>query len=207
MNNAQIIKTIAREVFEGHFNKDVIKSLDFIKANSVYDVASIAQLRLFNEVASSARIAKEETARYKYYDNYVTDGKLNLEGRKAVINGRLDEEFRRIVLEEDRRQFKKNPPKDIIQYEDVTNIDGEDYKGKILVLHPLSLNAKHRTRENQVWLATGGFGCSPTALGTTVYAVCLSDGETTGWRRHDFMGEYKGELTAEQKVIIEREGK
>ncbi|MDE7262168.1 MAG: hypothetical protein K2N78_08960, partial [Oscillospiraceae bacterium] len=41
---------------------------------------------------------------------------------------------------------------------------------------------------DQLWLAEGGFGCSPTASGRAVYATCLGDGEQTRWNREDFTG-------------------
>lgn len=47
--------------------------------------------------------------------------------------------------------------------------------------------------ENQLWLATGGFGCAPNAAGRAVYATCLGDGERTRWNRSDFIGILKEE--------------
>lgn len=48
-------------------------------------------------------------------------------------------------------------------------------------------------QENQIWYATRGFGCSPTASGRAVYATCLGDGEKTRWNRSDFIGTLKDE--------------
>lgn len=64
----------------------------------------------------------------------------------------------------------------------------EDLEGKVLVLSPDSLKESYREPKNQLWLAEGGFGCSPNAAGRAVYATCLGDGEHTRWDRSDFIG-------------------
>lgn len=66
--------------------------------------------------------------------------------------------------------------------------DELDYKGKVLVLIPDALKESHWTPQDQLWLATGGAGCSPGKLGRTVFAACLADGEETRWGREDFTG-------------------
>lgn len=66
--------------------------------------------------------------------------------------------------------------------------DELDYAGKVLILSPDSLKENCWTPQNQLWYATGGFGCSPTASGRAVYAVCLGDGEEVRWNRSDFTG-------------------
>lgn len=70
---------------------------------------------------------------------------------------------------------------------------GQDFKGKVLVLSPTALKESYWTQDNQLWYATGGFGCSPTAAGRAVYATCLGDGENTRWDRSDFVGPIKEE--------------
>ena len=65
---------------------------------------------------------------------------------------------------------------------------GEELAGKVLVMSPLTLKESCWSPENQLWLATGGFGCSPNASGRAVYATCLGDGEHTRWDRSDFIG-------------------
>lgn len=66
-----------------------------------------------------------------------------------------------------------------------------DYEGKVLVLSPDSLKESCWSQQDQLWLATGGFGCNPTSSGRAVYATCLSDGEETRWNRYDFIGVLK----------------
>ena len=63
-----------------------------------------------------------------------------------------------------------------------------DYTGKVLVLSPNTLKEEYWSPENQLWLATGGFGCAPNVAGRAVYATCLGDGEQTRWNRSDFIG-------------------
>lgn len=64
----------------------------------------------------------------------------------------------------------------------------QDYKGRVLVMSPDTLREACWDSRNQLWLAEGGFGCSPDASGRAVYATCLGDGEKTRWNRSDFTG-------------------
>lgn len=70
----------------------------------------------------------------------------------------------------------------------VQSDEPQDYTGKLLILRDTSLKEEHRTSENQLFLADGGFGCSPTASGRKVYGQFLSDGEKTQFYRQDFIG-------------------
>ena len=63
-----------------------------------------------------------------------------------------------------------------------------DVKGKVLVMKPDTLKERCWSRENQLWLAEGGFGCAPESSGRAIYATCLADGEKTRWNREDFIG-------------------
>lgn len=78
----------------------------------------------------------------------------------------------------------------------------QDWQNKVMVLSASALKPAYQKKENQLWFATSGFGCSPTALGTAVYGICLGDGEQSRWRRGDFLGIYNGKLTDEQKARI-----
>ncbi len=74
-----------------------------------------------------------------------------------------------------------------------------DYTGKILVMNFDVLKPEYRSRQHQLWLATGGFGCSPTARGRRVYATSLYDGEQSSFYRQDFAGILKNEVWEEVK--------
>ena len=76
------------------------------------------------------------------------------------------------------------------QCDDMT---GQNLEGKVLVMSPFTLKESCWAPENQLWLATGGFGCAPNAAGRAVYATCLGDGERTRWNRSDFIGILKEE--------------
>ena len=57
----------------------------------------------------------------------------------------------------------------------------QDYTGKVLVLSPDMLRESCWTPRDQLWAAEGGFGCSPTASGRAVYAICsITDQVATG---------------------------
>ena len=73
------------------------------------------------------------------------------------------------------------------------DMTGQELEGKVLVMSPFTLKESYWAPENQLWLATGGFGCAPNAAGRAVYATCLGDGERTRWNRSDFIGILKEE--------------
>jgi hypothetical protein len=68
------------------------------------------------------------------------------------------------------------------------NSGGKDYEGQLLVLKPSALAPWALEPENQLWIASGGFGTRPDAGGRAVYAKCLYDGESARWNRSDFYG-------------------
>lgn len=66
-------------------------------------------------------------------------------------------------------------------------------EGKVIVISPKYLKEEYWSPENQLWIATGGFGCSATAVGRAVYATCLYDGDETRWERFQVSGVLKDE--------------
>lgn len=68
-----------------------------------------------------------------------------------------------------------------------------DYEGKVVVVSLGVLKEIAWSGENQLWLATGGFGCKPQGSGRAVFATCLSDGEEARWNRSDIVGILKDE--------------
>lgn len=70
----------------------------------------------------------------------------------------------------------------------VRSEEPQDYTGKLLVIRADVLKEECRTPENQLFLASGGFGCSPDSSGRKVFGQFLSDGEKTHFYRSDFVG-------------------
>lgn len=66
--------------------------------------------------------------------------------------------------------------------------EAQNYENKLLILRDTSLKEEYRTPENQLFFATGGFGCSPTASGRKIFGHFLSDGEKAEFCRQDFIG-------------------
>lgn len=84
--------------------------------------------------------------------------------------------------------------------------EGElDYTDQVVVLSPFSLKDKYKTPDYQLFLATGGFGCSPTARGRKVFGIFLKDGESAQFQRSDFIGVIKEEFLPEWAVEKLRE--
>ncbi len=77
------------------------------------------------------------------------------------------------------------------------SILGQDLEGKVVVISPKHLKEEYWAPENQLWLATGGFGCSPTASGRAVFAICLIDGDENRWDRGNVVGIIKDEYLPE----------
>lgn len=66
--------------------------------------------------------------------------------------------------------------------------DTENYTGKLLIIRDTVLKEASRTPENQLFLASNGFGCDPNASGRKVFGKFLIDGEETVFNRGDFIG-------------------
>lgn len=80
----------------------------------------------------------------------------------------------------------------------ISEKDGEiDYKGKVLVLKPTVLKDDCRTPDNQLFYASGGFGCAPNSRGRKVFGRFLNDSEETHFYRGDFLGAIKDECLPE----------
>ena len=72
--------------------------------------------------------------------------------------------------------------------------DQSNYEDKVVILSYKSLKEEYWSPENQLWLATGGFGCDPKKIGRAVYATCIADGDRARWDRGQFLGVAKDEM-------------
>lgn len=69
----------------------------------------------------------------------------------------------------------------------MANSLGIDLEGKTLVLKASYLKPEYREIGHRLFLARGGFGCSPDTIGNAVFGTSLCDGEE--WRAEGFMFE------------------
>lgn len=72
--------------------------------------------------------------------------------------------------------------------------DEMNFTGKIMVIKPEKLSEPHKTRDEQLFYAFGGFGCNPESGNKKVMGEFLCDGERTHFYRLDFLGEAKADL-------------
>jgi hypothetical protein len=68
------------------------------------------------------------------------------------------------------------------------DIHAKDFAGKLLIVRDTALNEANRTPENQLFFATHGNGCTPGAIGRSVFGHFLSDGESAAFDRSDILG-------------------
>jgi hypothetical protein len=68
------------------------------------------------------------------------------------------------------------------------DVHEQDFTGRLLILRDTALSEASRTPENQLFLASGGFGCSPDSSGRAVFGEFLIDGEMARFGRQDFVG-------------------
>ena len=64
----------------------------------------------------------------------------------------------------------------------------QNYEGQVIVVNPSYFAEDYLKAENQLWLATGGFGCDPSKMGNAIYATCIADGEKARWERYQVLG-------------------
>ena len=63
-----------------------------------------------------------------------------------------------------------------------------DFENQLVVIKPESIVASARTADEQLYLATHGFGCDPNARGQAVYCENLYSGKTERWNRSGIAG-------------------
>lgn len=74
------------------------------------------------------------------------------------------------------------------------DLDQTEYTNKVVVINHKYIKEEYWSPENQLWLATGGFGCEAGKIGRAVYSECLIDGDTNRWDRHQVLGVIKDEF-------------
>jgi hypothetical protein len=122
------------------------------------------------------RPADWEKQRDPYLRDYTTDYLLNSHNTLAdSLASRVQKMYAGLNLYDHRHRTEGD-------------VYRQDFKGKLLILRDTTLKESCRTPENQLFLAHGGFGCSPDAVGRAVFGEFLIDGEQARFARQDFVG-------------------
>jgi hypothetical protein len=102
--------------------------------------------------------------------------------------------------------MKLNGRTDAFTSEDVVENSHLDanYENQVMVIGKGFFKKEYQKPEYQLFLATGGFGCSPHTLGSAVFGKFLVDGEGARTSRGDFLGVLKPELVEEYGISIEK---
>jgi len=70
----------------------------------------------------------------------------------------------------------------------VPGSSSEHYAGKVVVVRKAALAPAYQQMLDRRFLAAGGFGCNPSALGNAVFGMYLSDGEECRIERYEIAG-------------------
>lgn len=178
---AAIKKAIGDNFKDNHFNSDcaneIIKEYGFDRVNF------ILQFNL-KQAQEDGRYSKKnrEWGKWIYApkSNMRTDYLIN--SHPVLLNAFTD---------------KVRSEWDKLNLFDSSHCDGKtgvNLEGKILVINPACLVDKYKTPEDQLFMATSGFGCSPTASGRAVFGYFLKDDERYCWHRENFIGVLKNEF-------------
>lgn len=175
---------------DGEYTKSLIKEfgmerLMYIYASSVKNNMRDGRItREIKDWAKNFNIGMGDESAYKNFDLYkINPGIIDILAKMAI------------------EEYKK------LQLFDSSHCEEEfgDLEGKVLVLSARRLKEEYWSPENQLWYATGGFGCHEGLTGRAVYSTCLYDGEETRWDRGDFIGIIKDEYMpdwAKEKLRI-----
>ncbi len=99
--------------------------------------------------------------------------------------------------------FKEERAKIEIPLEPITaeqcepNDYGKSIENKVVAIRASCLWPEYRTADNQLVLATGGFGTHANSRGRAVYTVNLYTGKESRWNRGDILGTVKPEFMPE----------
>lgn len=79
-----------------------------------------------------------------------------------------------------------------------------DFTGRVLVMSPGVMREDCWKQQDQLWYAHSGNGCRPNAMGRSILATCLSDGEQGRLLRGDIVGVLREECVpdwAREKLL------
>lgn len=169
--------------------KSVIDAYGFARVNFI--LQNSLQQCLWDERFS---LSNREWAKSMHIPKSNVRSEYRINAHSVILNGFIDEA---------RDEWNKLSLYDNSHCKNSDEVD--NYVGKVLVLSPNALNDEYKTPEDQLFYATGGFGCYPDKIGTKVFGFFLKDDEHCNWARSEFIGVIKDENMpdwAREKVEI-----
>ncbi|MFI3227283.1 MAG: DUF3849 domain-containing protein [Clostridia bacterium] len=127
-----------------------------------------------------SRVNKDWAKSFKSYDTKDITCKFQVDTHSALFDGLIN-------------QFKREYAKLELIDSSKIDFDCQDFTGKVIAVKPQSLAEKYLNQQDQIYLATSGFGCEPDKIGRAVFATCLGDGEKVRWDRSQILGVIKDE--------------
>ena len=73
------------------------------------------------------------------------------------------------------------------------DMDDRHFENKVIAIKPIELAERYLNDKDQIYIATGGFGCDPDKSGRAVFTICLGDNEKVRWERYQVLGVIKDE--------------
>lgn len=212
---------MAKEIINDYFGGDIAEARATIDGHMACEFTTEEQFNTLKVIANTTRFTKAEKEGVEDTDNctYRMGRKVELTpfGKLWIVQDRLDYVFEQILvkMEEEIKLREEVEAMRVAEAEGtvltskdtVGNSNYSNYEGEVVVLSAWTLKPQYRSKENQLWYATSGFGCNPSASGNAVFCFSLEDGESTRWERYDILGIYGGELTEKQKQILKEKGK
>ncbi|MFI3226624.1 MAG: DUF3849 domain-containing protein [Clostridia bacterium] len=172
------IEQTIRENFDGmHLSADSAKKVvdEFGYKRTAFVLANSVQMK-----SSDGRFSRENknfASSHSFADRKEHRALFAVDSHPAVLDGFINQ-YQRLYSELGLLTSKHC----------LSKPEHQNYEGQVVVVNPSYFAEGYLKVENQLWLATGGFGCDPNSSGNAVYATCIADGEKARWERYQILG-------------------
>ncbi len=117
----------------------------------------------------------------------------NFNEMAEMYSQRVNEQIQAVKAEIAKFPYDRTP----IGKESCDPITGVNLEGEIIVIKPNSIMPEYVGANEQICVATGGFGCSPEGAGRKVHCKNVFTGEEYSWSRGNVLGILKPECVPE----------
>lgn len=110
-----------------------------------------------------------------------------------LYSQRINEQIERVKADLAKFPYDRT----VIGMDSCDSIRGRNIEGEIVVIDPKAIKREYVGADRQLWVADGGFGCSPNGSGRKVHCKNIFTGNTAYWLRQDILGTIKSECVPE----------